>query len=465
MHRLPIAIVLLAAACGPTPEESVTEGSAAAAVTVASGPVARIVRDGGAATGPAPFYIQLDGTTSSCPGSWCARFDWDFGDGSRHATTSWVAHTYRANGTYAVTLKVKDGAGRVGTATLSIVVAPAPTPNAVIVRSGAETGPAPFEVHLDATTSTCPGSSCAAFDWDFGDGSPHAAAAVVAHTYQREGTYTATLSVTNGAGTVGTATLATVVTPPPPPCGDYYQGCCTAGPACLGSYVCVNMGGPSGTCIQPAAPGNPCDDHDPCTVELVSTFYQSCTWINVMGPCRSDTCVLNGVTTVCDDGNPCTRDLCDPNTHCWSVPDVLASSPCDDGNACTVGDTCSHGACTGQPSPDPVCRAACVPTAPVENCYTPEDDDCNGFTNEADPMCFTCFWDPCPAGMGCDSGGFCYDVCTDGQKGGLEGDVDCGGTCAVRCKAGQSCNVDSDCESRKCVLPDPSVMLPGVCSA
>ncbi len=94
----------------------------------ATGLVATIVRDGGAASGPAPFYIQLDGTLSSSPSSWIAAFDWDFGDGSPHSAAGWVAHTYARDGSYTVTLRVKDGTGAVATATLVVPVGAAPPP-------------------------------------------------------------------------------------------------------------------------------------------------------------------------------------------------------------------------------------------------------------------------------------------------------------------------------------------------
>jgi hypothetical protein len=43
-------------------------------------------------------------------------------------------------------------------------------------------------------------------------------------------------------------------------------------------------------------------------------------------------------------------------------------------------------------------------------------------------------------------------VCDDGQRNGLEGDIDCGGTEAgcPRCDDGQSCRVDGDCASNNC---------------
>jgi subtilisin family serine protease len=48
------------------------------------------------------------------------------------------------------------------------------------------------------------------------------------------------------------------------------------------------------------------------------------------------------VTGGCDDGNPCTDDVCDPATGCQYAPNT---SPCSDGTDCTVADRCSGGQC------------------------------------------------------------------------------------------------------------------------
>jgi hypothetical protein len=49
---------------------------------------------------------------------------------------------------------------------------------------------------------------------------------------------------------------------------------------------------------------------------------------------------------LCDDGNACTVDGCDPASGCTAVP---GSGTCDDGNPCTAEDACSGGVCSGVP--------------------------------------------------------------------------------------------------------------------
>lgn len=48
----------------------------------------------------------------------------------------------------------------------------------------------------------------------------------------------------------------------------------------------------------------------------------------------------------CDDGNPCTNDLCLVKVGCAHIP---RQGPCDDGNACTIQDMCAEATCTGAP--------------------------------------------------------------------------------------------------------------------
>ncbi len=61
------------------------------------------------------------------------------------------------------------------------------------------------------------------------------------------------------------------------------------------------------------------------------------------GICIAGACV--GDTTPCDDGNPCTEDVCMPGAGCVSS---AAPLPCDDGDPCTINDFCSaEGVCEG----------------------------------------------------------------------------------------------------------------------
>ncbi len=86
-------------------------------------------------------------------------------------------------------------------------------------------GPAPLAVAFSAATSSDPEGDALAYDWDFGDGSPHAATQSAVHTYPLNGSYPVRLTVTDPSGaksvarqtiTVGnTAPTATILAPEP----------------------------------------------------------------------------------------------------------------------------------------------------------------------------------------------------------------------------------------------------------
>jgi hypothetical protein len=62
-----------------------------------------------------------------------------------------------------------------------------------------------------------------------------------------------------------------------------------------------------------------------------------------------------------------------------------------------------------------------------------------------------CMSEICPQGYICGYDGCCVPHCFDGQQNGDEGDVDCGGSCAAQCTAGQHCFGFWDCASGVCV--------------
>ncbi|MEP6759359.1 MAG: PQQ-dependent sugar dehydrogenase [Actinomycetota bacterium] len=71
-------------------------------------------------SGAVPLAVAFDGRGSSDPDGDPLTYDWNFGDGSAHATGSTASHTYGSAGTYTMTLIVKDGRGGQGSTTLRI---------------------------------------------------------------------------------------------------------------------------------------------------------------------------------------------------------------------------------------------------------------------------------------------------------------------------------------------------------
>jgi hypothetical protein len=66
--------------------------------------------------------------------------------------------------------------------------------------------------------------------------------------------------------------------------------------------------------------------------------------------------------SLCDDGNPCTEDLCTPPGNCEYLP---MENTCEDGNDCTENDDCIEGECLGDwlscDDGNPCTNEACVP--------------------------------------------------------------------------------------------------------
>jgi hypothetical protein len=83
----------------------------------------------------------------------------------------------------------------------------------------------------------------------------------------------------------------------------------------------------------------------------------------------------------CDDGNPCTDDLCDVNQICVHAAN---SAACNDGIACTTGDVCNAGSCVGG-APAAGCTAC-----QAEAVIAPEGGTFTGTTSGASSLTGTC---------------------------------------------------------------------------
>jgi len=80
--------------------------------------------------GAVPLTVDFDGTGSSDPNGDPLTYDWNFGDGTAHATTATPTHKYSTAGTYTATLRVRDDEGAEDSASVRIDAGnfpPAPT--------------------------------------------------------------------------------------------------------------------------------------------------------------------------------------------------------------------------------------------------------------------------------------------------------------------------------------------------
>lgn len=134
-------------------------------------------------------------------------YDWNFGDQSS-ASGPVVNHAFQSNGNYTVSVTVTDAIGQRSTASTQVAVLP-PPPQASFSFSVGYYG----YVSFDASYSTADSStSIASYDWNFGDGATdHTSYSQDSHTYSYYGTYTVTLTVTDGTGQQSAPYQATVV--------------------------------------------------------------------------------------------------------------------------------------------------------------------------------------------------------------------------------------------------------------
>ena len=220
------------------------------------------------------------------------------------------------------------------------------------------------------------------------------------------------------------------------PCNADSSGCtkddvCVAGKCIAGNAVscpgeappcfvnqCVSTGDAAYECqILPAAPQSGCDDGSSCTIADQCDGKGGCAGTAIAGCCEAN--------SDCDDSNPCTNDVCDPDSQkCLNLPgkDGL---PCNaDSNGCTEGDSCSAGVCkAGNP---PICPPPLGGSCFVTLCSSKGDDSYQCVDQPSDAKCNDN--DPCTTDT-CSAAG----VCTSSPVGGIPASCQPGQSEALDC--------------------------------
>ncbi len=164
-------------------------------------------------SGCAPLVVYFTNTTTGNATSW----SWDFGN----TTTSVLQHpstSYTSPGTYTVRL-TSSGPGGTNTITKTAFITVYPPPTVSFTYNNSA-GCAPHTVQFTSSvTPNSPGS--VTYYWDFGDGF-NASSANPSHTYNTSGTYSVTLTVTNGNGCSKTVVQTNIITVYPKPTGSFY---------------------------------------------------------------------------------------------------------------------------------------------------------------------------------------------------------------------------------------------------
>lgn len=134
-------------------------------------------------------------------------FSWEFGDGSGSAART-PSHAFPTAGAYNVSLTVSDAAGSSAALNWTVSVTEPVAPTASISAS-ATTGSVPWNVVLTGNASGGAGPPYT-YNWSFGDGTPNATSASVAHEYVSAGIYEVALTVRDALGVSGAAALELV---------------------------------------------------------------------------------------------------------------------------------------------------------------------------------------------------------------------------------------------------------------
>lgn len=191
--------------------------------------------------------------------------------------------------------------------------------------------------------------------------------------------------------------------------------------------------------------GEPVDGGSADVADATQGVDADTTTPEVSEPCDSD--------SDCDDGNPCTANVCAVGAVCETFAQEAA--PCDDGDECTAGDACNaSGQCVGQ-------ALANVPDDPCTVCTCSSED---GITCEHAENGTPCVANPSVCTQG--------DACQDGQC--LPGEtapIDDGNPCTEDscdkgtvvntpllegdCDDGNSCTTGDFCKLGNCEPGEP----------
>jgi PKD repeat protein len=123
-------------------------------------------------------------------------YAWNWGDGSLPGTGSGATHTYAAPGTYTVTMTATDGWG--ASASISKVLSLIEPVGNVAPVPAFSTSCLGLICLVNGSATVDPNGDQISYSWNFGDGTAAVTGATPSHTYLVAGTYTITLTATDG---------------------------------------------------------------------------------------------------------------------------------------------------------------------------------------------------------------------------------------------------------------------------
>lgn len=155
--------------------------------------------------------VTFDASASRDPDGSLVQYNWNFGDGTReNVTTPIHTHRFATAKTYTITLVVVDNADLASEAvskTYPVQTQPQPQPHSPSASFfvSQQQAPAGTLLEFNAEDSADDDGTIVSYTWDFGDGTPIVTETVnkTMHAFNREGTFTVTLTVTDDDGLTG----------------------------------------------------------------------------------------------------------------------------------------------------------------------------------------------------------------------------------------------------------------------
>ncbi|WP_460798517.1 PKD domain-containing protein [Microbacterium sp. GXF0217] len=153
---------------------------------------------------PTGLSVAFDASASTTSGSaTLSGYAWDFGDGSTSNEAA-VTHAYAAAGTYTVSLSVTDSTGAVSEPVTAEVAVSHAAPEGAFTSSTSG-----LMASFDASGSMAHDGATLEYNWDFGDGTAGTGVAPT-HTYETNGTFDVTLTVSDSLGATGDVIVKSV---------------------------------------------------------------------------------------------------------------------------------------------------------------------------------------------------------------------------------------------------------------
>jgi len=195
-------------------------------------------------SGVVPLEVLFNASVSYDPDGNIVSYQWDFKDGTT-GNGETVNHTFSSIGSYKVKLTVTDNEGATDSTTKNVTVTEAlnQSPTASFTADPTS-GVAPLAVSFNASSSSDSDGSIINYQWDFKDGDT-STGETVNHTFNIDGIYNVTLTVTDNEEATNSANVTITVkeTTSPPPVIHYFiasQSTINQGESTILSWQVIN---------------------------------------------------------------------------------------------------------------------------------------------------------------------------------------------------------------------------------